>query len=252
MLIWSAYVPFSYSLCISQKIRVEKGGGNTLKDTSSVWWISKENASFILHFECMQLFDSVLIRNIYKKKQLDSSTKSFTIYFKNMLDGRWENFINGTLENTINAVQDVVEVPIEKFQTNSRAFTNSIKFEVNSFYGSGGGIAYLQLLSCRQIEHFDFYAETTLWKTFTDSFLACSKECKNTVTCAYFSWNKATQICKLKNEIEYVKLSKDIISGTSCFGGKSFQTAFCHTDMRTCHTGPNPTWLTKARPGLAS
>ena len=118
--------------------------------------------------------------------------------------------------------RNVDPVPIEQFWIPQHAHETAqfVKFESNSHYGVGGGVQYLELVTCIG-NKIDYTGGNMKDKGIAkDSITECKEECKNTVGCAYFAWATEAKQCYVKNGIEQVVPRPGVVSGTTCFGGK--------------------------------
>merc|ERR1719427_1552175 len=107
--------------------------------------LAGEFARLFMFFPCNKLVTGFLIKNTHNA---DRGTKSFSIYTSASQDGPYGPYgpnapqtvvLTGTLQDA----RRVDPVPVEVFPLTKAIETRFLAFEVNSFYGYGGGLQYL-------------------------------------------------------------------------------------------------------------
>ena len=98
-----------------------------------------EAASFVMSFACQVFISGFLIKNTHNDCHHDRGTKNFRIFHSyNSANGPWFEVLAGTLPDA----RRVKNVPTMSFALRFPVPTQFIKFQIESYYGFGGGLQY--------------------------------------------------------------------------------------------------------------
>ena len=103
-----------------------------------------DEAALYMYFSCPQTISGFYIKNTRNNLANDRGTKKFRISSSETSNsGDWTTQLEGTLPSAINVPTN--KVPTLSFPLdNGPITTRFIKFEIESFYGRGGGLQYLE------------------------------------------------------------------------------------------------------------
>jgi len=105
------------------------------------YWVTNDQktgdeARLYMVYQCTQSIKGFLIKNV--KSLDDRGTKDFTISISDTIDGPWTDILTGTLPDARN----VSPVPVLNFDLENEVETTVVRFQIDSFYGGGGGLQY--------------------------------------------------------------------------------------------------------------
>merc|ERR1712236_6615 len=103
-----------------------------------------DEAALYMYFSCPRTISGFYIKNTRNNVANDRGTKKFRISSSETSNnGDWTTQLEGTLPSAINVPTN--KVPTLSFPLdNGPITTRFIKFEIESFYGRGGGLQYLK------------------------------------------------------------------------------------------------------------
>jgi len=113
-----------------------------LGEIRSNYWLSGEGATgdaaqLFMVFQCPRIIKGFLVKNT-RNFYNDRGTQDFTISISDSIDGPWTDILTGTLPDARN----VSPVPVLNFDLENEVETQYLRFQVDTFYGLGGGLQY--------------------------------------------------------------------------------------------------------------
>ena len=114
-----------------------------LEENQSNYWLTGDGASgdaanLFMAFQCPRTIKGFLLKNTNNNGHDDRGTQDFTISISDSIDGPWTDILTGTLPNA----WDVSPVPVLNFDLENEVETQYLRFQVNTYYGHGGGLQY--------------------------------------------------------------------------------------------------------------
>jgi len=108
----------------------------------SNYWLTPDGATgdaaqLFMVFQCPRTIKGFLVKNT-RNLNKDRGTKDFTISISDSIDGPWTDILTGTLPDARN----VSPVPVLNFDLENEVETQYLRFQVDTFYGQGGGLQY--------------------------------------------------------------------------------------------------------------
>jgi len=112
------------------------------REESSNYWLTPDGATgddaqLFMVFQCPRTIKGFLVKNT-RNLNKDRGTKDFTISISDSIDGPWTDILTGTLPDARN----VSPVPVLNFDLENEVETQYLRFQVDTFYGQGGGLQY--------------------------------------------------------------------------------------------------------------
>ena len=109
----------------------------------SNFWITDNGATgdaaqLFMVFQCPRTIKGFLLKNTHAAYGNDRGTQDFTISISDSIDGPWTDILTGTLPDATN----VSPVPVLNFDLENEVETQYLRFQVNTYYGHGGGLQY--------------------------------------------------------------------------------------------------------------
>ena len=107
------------------------------------YWLAAENAigadaQITLDLDCEKWINGVYIRNTHNSYLNDRGTKNFTLFGFNA-SGVLDILTHGQLPDQRNVTGEWTQF----FPLNTLVYVKFLKFQVDSFYGKGGGLHYI-------------------------------------------------------------------------------------------------------------
>merc|ERR1712212_625420 len=107
------------------------------------YWVTSdgktgEEASLYMRFQCPVTITGVMLQNTHNAGYNDRGTQNFTISIPDQVTGAWTDIMTSSLPDARN----VSSVPVFTFQLETQVETSQVRFQVDSFYGRGGGLQY--------------------------------------------------------------------------------------------------------------
>ena len=123
------------------------------KPDPSNYWLAEggktgKEQGFILYLGCSTTVFGVRLRNTQNAFIQDRSTKKFRILGSVRDNGPWEELLVANLEDARN--QELV--PLQQLTFVNSAVVSYIKFELLEYWGSGGGLQYLEIISSSPLQ----------------------------------------------------------------------------------------------------
>ena len=108
------------------------------------YWLSEnnkkgKNARLVLDLGCEKEINGLYIRNTHNSFKHNRGTEGFTLFKANTADGPWEDLKSGVLKEGKDMEVEITEF----FSLDEIISTQFIMFQVDSFYGYGGGLHYI-------------------------------------------------------------------------------------------------------------
>ena len=95
-------------------------------------------AYFIVDLGCEKTINGFYLRNTHNAERYNRGTGEFTIFSQIIPGDQWKELVNGELEEISRTSLELTNfIAIENSST-----VRFVKFQVDSFYGSGGGLQY--------------------------------------------------------------------------------------------------------------
>eukprot|EP00092_Neocalanus_flemingeri_P003868 GFUD01004165.1.p1 GENE.GFUD01004165.1~~GFUD01004165.1.p1 ORF type:complete len:233 (-),score=42.17 GFUD01004165.1:90-788(-) len=114
------------------------------KNTSNYWLAPKKGvgkqARLHLFLGCTRTIRGFFIKNTHNAHHKNFGTKTFSIYSSSTHNGPWSNLI---LTGRLSDVRSVQPAPLETFNLPKPITTKFIIFQIDAYYGSGGGLQYI-------------------------------------------------------------------------------------------------------------
>jgi len=114
-------------------------------ETTTNYWLTGNgktgvDARLFMYLGGTKTISGFVIKNTHNAEINSRATKDFTISTGTSPDplGDWIPVLNDTLKDARN----IGEVPVETFKLDVPISANFIRFEITSFYGTGGGLQY--------------------------------------------------------------------------------------------------------------
>ena len=115
--------------------------------TDTNYWLSPsdltgEDSYLLIDLGCVKEISGVYLRNTHNGHRNDRGTKSFSLRFRIKASDPW-----GSIETSINSLERVYSSRLRKTQWvpfSVKLSLRYLKFVVDSFYGSGGGLNYIR------------------------------------------------------------------------------------------------------------
>jgi len=101
-------------------------------------WATGDAAQLFMVFQCPRTIKGFLLKNTHHAYPHDRGTQDFTISISDSIDGPWTDILTGTLPDARN----VSPVPVLNFDLENEVETQYLRFQVDTFYGQGGGLQY--------------------------------------------------------------------------------------------------------------
>jgi len=116
---------------------------NVLGEFHSNYWATDNGATgdaaqLFMVFQCSRTIKGFLLKNTHNAYDNDRGTQDFTISISESIDGPWTDILTGTLPDA----RDVSSVPVLNFDLENEVVTQYLRFQVDTFYGYGGGLQY--------------------------------------------------------------------------------------------------------------
>merc|ERR1712002_1220761 len=89
-------------------------------------------------FQCPGTIKGFLLKNTKNWIWNGRGTQDFTISISDSINGPWTDILTGTLPNA----WDVSPVPVLNFDLETEVETQYLRFQVDTYYGLGGGLQY--------------------------------------------------------------------------------------------------------------
>ena len=105
--------------------------------TGTTYGATGDDAQLLMAFQCNRTITGFLLKNTNDRGN-NRGTQNFTISISDTIDGPWTDILNGTLPDA----RDVSPVPVLNFDLENEVETQYLRFQVDSFYGFGGGLQY--------------------------------------------------------------------------------------------------------------
>ena len=102
-------------------------------------YLTGNDTTLSMFFACPTTIYGFYIKNTHNAEGNDRGTKDFKIFSSDSEDGLWTEIISGSLPDARNET----DVPTQSFTLNSSVTTQYIRFQIESYYGLGGGLQYL-------------------------------------------------------------------------------------------------------------
>jgi len=114
-----------------------------LGEHHSNYWLTDNGATgdaaqLFMVFQCPRTIKGFLLKNTHAAYDNDRGTQDFTISISDSIDGPWTDILTGTLPDARN----VSPVPVLNFDLENEVETQYLRFQVDTFYGLGGGLQY--------------------------------------------------------------------------------------------------------------
>jgi len=114
-----------------------------LGEHSSNYWLTDnyatgDDAELFMAFQCPRTIRGFLLKNTHNTIHNDRATQNFTISISDTIDGPWTDILTGTLPDARN----VSPVPVLNFDLENEVETPYLRFQVDTYYGHGGGLQY--------------------------------------------------------------------------------------------------------------
>jgi len=117
-------------------------GPNSEPDVTNYWITDNkktgDEAKFDVVFSCVRNIKGFLVKNTNNNKFNDRGTKDFTISMSTSITGPWTKILTGRLPDAA----DVSPVPVLNFKLEDPVETSFLRFQIDSYYGLGGGLQY--------------------------------------------------------------------------------------------------------------
>ena len=97
-----------------------------------------DKAKFYMVFKCPRKINGFMLKNTHNGFYQDSGTQIFTISQSKSMDGPWTPMLRGKISDARN----VSPVPVENHPLAAPVETSYLKFQIDSYYGYGGGLQY--------------------------------------------------------------------------------------------------------------
>ena len=97
-----------------------------------------EDTHIFMAFQCPRTIKGILLKNTHNYINNDRGTQQFTISISDKLDGQWTDILTATLPDARN----VSPVPVLNFDLEKEVETQYLRFQVDTYYGTGGGLQY--------------------------------------------------------------------------------------------------------------
>ena len=101
-------------------------------------WKTGDEASLYMTFQCPVTIRGFLMKNTHNAGYQDRGTQNFTISIPDSLTGAWTDILTSSLPDARN----VSPVPVNTYQLDTLVETSLVRFQVNTFYGRGGGLQF--------------------------------------------------------------------------------------------------------------
>jgi len=116
---------------------------NVLGEFHSNYWATDNGATgdaaqLFMVFQCSRTIKGFLLKNTHNAYDNDRGTQDFTISISESIDGPWTDILTGTLPDARN----VSPVPVLNFDLENEVETQYLRFQVDTYYGLGGGLQY--------------------------------------------------------------------------------------------------------------
>jgi len=110
---------------------------------ASNYWLTDdgktgEDAYIFFAFQCPRTIKGILLKNTHNYINNDRGTQHFTISISDKIDGQWTDILTATLPDARN----VSPVPVLNFDLEKEVETQYLRFQVDTYYGTGGGLQY--------------------------------------------------------------------------------------------------------------
>jgi len=114
-----------------------------LGEWRSNFWVTDNEATgdaakLFMAFQCPRTIKGFLLKNTKNNGSNDRGTQDFTISISDAIDGPWTDILTRTLPDARN----VSPVPVLNFDLENEVETQYLRFQVDTFYGQGGGLQY--------------------------------------------------------------------------------------------------------------
>jgi len=114
-----------------------------LGEWHSNYWVTDDyatgdEAQLFMAFQCSRTIKGFLLKNTHNTVHNNFGTQDFTISISDTIDGPWTDILTGTLPDARN----VSPVPVLNFDLENEVETQYLRFQVDSYYGYGGGLQY--------------------------------------------------------------------------------------------------------------
>ena len=114
-----------------------------LGEIHSNYWLTEDGATgddakLFMAFQCPRTIKGFLLKNTHNNGFNDRGTQDFTISISDTIDGPWTDILIGTLPDARN----VSPVPVLNFNLANEVDTQYLRFQVDTYYGHGGGLQY--------------------------------------------------------------------------------------------------------------
>ena len=145
--------------CEADAFRVEKLLTNSPEETyGENYWLAPDQtaAEFVLDLGCNKILNMVELVNTRRSRDGNRGTKEFKVSISQYQAGPWSQVVYETLEDPRQQAEPlpVLEFP---FSSGSEVSARFVKFNLISWYGSGGGLQYFNVKNGKKI--FTFSSE---------------------------------------------------------------------------------------------
>ena len=115
----------------------------SLIDIPTNYWVTDDGATgddaqLFMAFQCSRTIKGFRLKNTHNGNANDRGTRDFTISISDKIDGTWTDILSNTLPDA----RDVSQVPVLNFDLKNEVETQYLRFQVDSYYGRGGGLQY--------------------------------------------------------------------------------------------------------------
>ena len=114
------------------------------------YWLTPDGAAgnLIGDLSCVAAISGVELVNTHEAAKRRYSTKGFTVSFSTSSAGPWNVAASGELEDSR---QQEDPLPLQTFTFNPIS-ARFVKFEITSFYGTGGGLQYFNVVVYKNVK----------------------------------------------------------------------------------------------------
>eukprot|EP00092_Neocalanus_flemingeri_P002447 GFUD01002617.1.p1 GENE.GFUD01002617.1~~GFUD01002617.1.p1 ORF type:complete len:211 (+),score=3.75 GFUD01002617.1:109-741(+) len=140
---WGEFNKFSSDDITFQAFNVVKDQNDSRTGTVANYWLANDDTiapvgRFFYDIGCSKIIHKFVIKNTHNAYYNDRGTAKFSISVRNAQTEQWKNVVNNTLQD----VRHNPNPPLEVFPVRFRFPVRFVRFMIESFYGTGGGLQF--------------------------------------------------------------------------------------------------------------